>query len=75
MIDLLNSIERNVKGVFLDGYDGYESIDYVTRRNLYDIATQFKRRYDIYVCALGHDFLHIKLITNYGLVEININKI
>jgi len=75
MIDILNSIEKNIKGVFLDGFNDYVSIDYVTRRGLYGIANQFKKRFDIYVCAQGHDFLHIKLITNYGLIEVNITKI
>jgi hypothetical protein len=75
MIDLLNSIERNIKGVFLDDCNDYDSIDYITRRDLYSVATQFKRKYDIYVCAQGYNFLHIKLITDYGLVDINITKI
>lgn len=75
MIDILNSIEKHIKGVFLDGCNDYDSIDYITRRDLYDIAKQFKRKYDIYVCAQGYNFLHIKLITDYGLVDINITKI
>jgi len=75
MIDLLISIEKHIKGLFLDSHDDYNSIDYFTRRDLYDIAKQFKRKYDIYVCAQGYNFLHIKLIIDYGLVDINITKI
>jgi hypothetical protein len=73
-MDLLTHIDKNVRGLFLDNYDEYQQIDYTTRRDLYGLANRFKRIYDIYVCAIGYNFLHIKLLTDYGIVDINIKK-
>jgi len=74
-MDLITHIDKYIEGLFLKDNYGYEFIDYETRRDLWKIAKRFKEMYDIYVCALGHDQLHIKIITIYGLVDINIKRI
>ena len=74
-MDLITNISRNVEGLFLENNYGYEFIDYITRRDLWKIAKRFKEMYDIYVCAMGHNLLHIKLITDFGFVDINIKRI
>jgi hypothetical protein len=74
-MDLLSHIDRNINGLFLTNSEPYEFIDFTTRRDLYDIAHRFKRLYDIYICAQGYNFLHIKLVTDYGIVDVNIKRI
>jgi hypothetical protein len=74
-MDLITHIDKNIKGLFLTGSEPYEFIDFTTRRDLYDIAHRFKRLYDIYICAQGYNFLHIKLLTDYGLIDVNIKRI
>jgi len=74
-MDLITNIDRNIEGLYLRDNYGYEFIDYETRRDLWKIAKRFKEMYDIYVCAMGHNQLHIKLITDFGFVDINIKRI
>lgn len=74
-MDLISHIDKNIYGLFLTDSEPYEFIDFSTRRDLYDIAYRFKRLYDIYLCAQGYNFLHIKLLTDYGIVDINIKRI
>jgi hypothetical protein len=74
-MDLITHINKNFRGLFLDEYINDDNLVFITRRNLYDIAHRFKYLYDIYICALGHNMLHIKLVTDRGLVDIDIKRI
>jgi hypothetical protein len=74
-MNLLQHIDHKIKGLFLKNHDLYREIDFFTRRDLFAIAKQFKNLYDLYSYAIGNDMLHLKLITDYGLVDINIYKI
>ena len=74
-MDLLQHIEQKIKGLFLKNHDLHREIDFFTRRDLYSIATKFKNLYDIYSIAIGNNMLHIKLICDYGIIDINIYKI
>jgi len=74
-MDLLQHIDHKIKGLYLKNHDLYREIDFFTRRDLFQLANQFKNLYDIYSIAIGNNMLHIKLITDYGLVDINVYKI
>ena len=74
-MDLITHIDKNFRGLFLVEYINDDNLIFITRRNLYDIARRFKYLYDIYVCALGHNILHLKLVTDRGLVDIDIKRI
>jgi hypothetical protein len=73
-MDLITHIDRNFRGLFLDEYIDDDNLIFTTRRNLYDIAHRFKYLYDIYICALGYNMLHIKMVTDKGIVNIDVKR-
>ena len=74
-MDLISHINKNFRGLSFYEQVNDDSLVFTTKRNLYDIAHRFKYLYDIYICAQGYNMLHIKLITDYGLVDIDIKHI
>lgn len=71
-MDLISHIDRNIRGLFLDKFLDEDNLVFTTRRDLYSIAQRFKYLYDVYICAQGYNSLHIKLYTDYGIVNIDI---
>jgi len=75
IMDLKSHITTFIHGLrYIDTDE--DQLNYITyKRNLYKLADEFKKLYDLDTCALGYTDLFLRIITDDGIVCVNIHKI
>jgi len=73
-------IEKNIRGLTRVGSlarreDEVNDLDFLTMKDLYCIANEFKELYDLEICAMGNNVLFMKLNTDYGTIDIDIWRV
>jgi hypothetical protein len=71
-MDLISHILHHVRGLRFKYQIDDDFLVFKTKRDLYSVAKRFKALYDVDICNLGYSMLHIKLLTDNGIVEIDI---
>jgi len=74
-MDLKTHISHFINGMkYTDTID--DVLNYITtKRDLYRLANEFKFLYDLDTCALGHDDLFLRIITDDGLKDVFVHRI